>query len=111
MRFITSGGDLLLLVNENRWINDSVLLTVDVTTGGAGLVFALLAGVFAGVVSVAAAAAAAVLVADGLLLFAVVDVVLSFELFTVELLLLLFAGVKLFRGNGFGLIISTKKRT
>lgn len=102
MRFMTSGGDLLLLLllNENRWINDSVLLSDDVTIGVAvEFEFTLLAGVFVAICSAA------------------VVLLVSFAFIVAELLLLLFelfACVKLplitFRGNGFGLIISTKKK-
>lgn len=85
------------------------------TTGAVGFVIALLAGVFAGVVSDTVEAVVVVVAAVVVVLVLFwVDVLFSFELFTVELLLLLFACVKLplitFRGNGFGLIISTKKK-
>lgn len=105
MRFITSGGDLLLVLNEKRWINDSVLLNVDETDIVLGDdepgddVFEFIC--FVGVLAVES------LVDDFLCVFA--DD--SGELFWVELLFMLFELLPLitFRGNGFGFIMSTKE--
>lgn len=109
IRFSTSGGDLplVVLVNENRWINDSAL-PGDVDTE-------LLAFADADVIET---------IDDRFSLFDVIDDVTTvdfvdiwlIDVFVQTLLLvtLLFVWIELpfnmFRGNGFGLIMSTKKK-
>lgn len=101
---VTTAGDNMV---------DAVLFTVLAAGAFGAVCSATVVVVVAGIAGVGVAIVAAVAATD--LLFAVeLFAVVSFALVTVELLLLLFACVKLplitLRGNGFGLIISTKER-